>query len=48
MSNTGIDIPIDLLDKHSAYVVTECGHVVYGTSRVFNAYVKELEKAEKS
>ena len=47
MFNTGVDIPIDLLDKHSAYVVTECGHVVYGTSRVFNAYVEELKKEKK-
>ena len=47
MFNTGTDIPIDLLDKHSAYVVTECGHVVYGTSRVFNAYVEELEKEKR-
>ncbi len=44
---TGVDIPIDLLDKHSAYVVTECGHVVYGTSRVFNAYVEELKKGNR-
>ncbi len=47
MFDTGTDIPINLLDKHSAYVVTECGHVVYGTSRVFNAYVKELKKEKR-
>ena len=44
MFKTGVDIPIDLLDKNCAFVVTECGHIAYGTSRVFNAYVKELKR----
>lgn len=43
MLNTGVDIPIDGLDKNCAFVVTECGHIAYGTSRVFKAYAKELK-----
>ncbi len=44
MTNTGDDIPIENLDKNCALIVTECGHVAYGTSRVFDAYVEELKK----
>ena len=44
MLKTGDDIPIDNLDKNCAFVATECGHIAYGTSCVFNAYIEELKK----
>lgn len=44
MLKTGSDLPIDDLDKNCAFVATECGHIAYGTSCVFNAYVEELKK----
>ncbi|HIJ70912.1 MAG TPA: hypothetical protein HPP87_06065 [Planctomycetes bacterium] len=47
MSSTGKDLVIDLLDKNCAYVITECGHIAYGDSHVFDAYVEELKKKRK-
>ena len=48
MVQTGVDIPIENLDKNCARVVTECGHIAYGTSHVFDAYVKELKKESEN
>ncbi len=48
MLKTGRDIPIDLLDKHCAFVATECGHISYGNSGVFDAYVEELKKESEN
>lgn len=47
-TNVGIDIPIESLDKNCAHVVTECGHVAYGTSHVFDAYVEQLKKESEN
>jgi len=46
--SSGIDIPIELLDKNCAFAVTQCGHIAYGNSDMFDAYVEELRKAKKA
>lgn len=46
MVKAGTDIPIEILDKNCAHVVTECGHIAYGTSHAFDAYVEELKNHE--